>query len=360
MKILLSIEHPAWAHQFNPVVKALEEKGHIIKVLVIQKDRNVELLDSFGIPYEIISETNGKNIIEKGLVFFFTLMKIFQASLKYNPDLFIGRSSPMMALNSFIFRRQHILFEDTEFSRFCLGMCRLFSDVIITPVCFLDNLGKKQYRIEAYKELFYLHPNYFHPDKKVLEEAGIEPDERYIIVRFVAWDAHHDFGHEGIKNKVEFVRELEKHCRVFITSEGELPAELERFRSGIPAEKFHDLLYYATLYVGDGGTTASEAAVLGTPAVFISPLYCGYQCDEERYGLLYRFPDQEKGTEQGLQKAVQLLNDKDLKQKAKAKREVLLHDKIDPTAFFVWLIDNYPESIKQLKEISPNQSGVKE
>jgi hypothetical protein len=111
----------------------------------------------------------------------------------------------------------------------------------------------------------------------------------------------------------------------------------------------HDLLYYAALYVGDGGTTASEAAVLGTPAVFISTVYCGYQCDEENYRLLYRFSDPVSGMREGLKKAIDLLKDPHLKEKSHLSRLKLLEEKIDVTQFMIWFVENYPTSYHQMK-----------
>ena len=49
------------------------------------------------------------------------------------------------------------------------------------------------------------------------------------------------------------------------------------------------MLAFAGLYVGEGATMASEAAVLGTPAVYVNTLTMGYVQDEERYGLLHHF-----------------------------------------------------------------------
>ena len=145
------------------------------------------------------------------------------------------------------------------------------------------------------------------------------------------------------------MKALEQYGRVLITSEGALPEELQPYQIRVSPEKLHDLLYYATLYVGDGGTTASEAAVLGTPAIFISTLYCGYQLDEEKYGLLYLFSDPVSGVKNGLRKAVALLNDPNLKENAYLNRLKLLEDKIDVTEFMVWFVENYPESCHQIK-----------
>jgi len=88
-------------------------------------------------------------------------------------------------------------------------------------------------------------------------------------------------GFGSIRDKVGLVKALEEYGRVLITSEGALPPELEGYRSRVSPEKLHDLLYYATLYVGDGGTTASECAVLGTHAIYVNSLPLGYIAEED-------------------------------------------------------------------------------
>ena len=46
----------------------------------------------------------------------------------------------------------------------------------------------------------------------------------------------------------------------------------------------------------------------------------------------------------------ELLSMQDLKQKMQERRFRMLKDKIDVTAFFVWFIENYPQSIIIMKE----------
>jgi asparagine synthase (glutamine-hydrolysing) len=61
--------------------------------------------------------------------------------------------------------------------------------------------------------LAYLHPTYFTPDKSILNELNINENEKYVIIRFVSWNATHDFGHKGIsyENKLKAIKEFEKY-----------------------------------------------------------------------------------------------------------------------------------------------------
>lgn len=340
MKVLVSIEHPAWAHQFKYIIKELQKKGHEVKVVAIRKEVDLELLDSFGIDYELISDSSGKNMFEKGIIFLKTTYRIYIISRSFKPDLFFGRASPMMALNSFLFRKKHLVFEDSEFSTLCLNFCKLFSYKILTSISFNKDLGKKQVRIKAYKELFYLHPNWFKPDSSILAELNLSTEDKFVIVRFISWDAHHDVGQNGITDKLKFVNEIKKYGKVFISSEGPLDSSLQKYAIKIPPEKLHDLLYYANLYVGEGITTASECAVLGTHAILVNTLRTGYTDEEEeKYGLVYNFSDPDTMEEEAFKKTIELLKNPNLRSQGKEKRRKLLSDMIDVNRYMIKLIE---------------------
>jgi uncharacterized protein len=344
MNIATSISHPAWAHQFRYIIKELEKKGHKVKVFAVNKDRNLELLEKFGISYDLVGNSTGKNFFEKVYLFIAITFRIFRICKKFKPDIFIGRASPMDAINSFLFHKPHIIFEDTEHSKISLFFCKLFSTIIITPFNFQKNLGKNQKRVHVYKELFYLHPNYFTPDISVLKELNIKPDEQFILIRFVAWHASHDFGYNGLnyENKLKAIRKFEKFGRIFITSELPLPEELEKYKINISPEKIHHLIYYATLLYGDGTTMASEAAVLGTHAVVSTITYMGYLKDQqENYDLLYCFDTSEDGQQKSITKAIQLLGNSNLWAEGKIKREKLLSEKMDGTQYMLNVINQY-------------------
>ena len=49
-------------------------------------------------------------------------------------------------------------------------------------------------------------------------------------------------------------------------------------------------------------------------------------------------------------KIQELLSQENLKEQWKIKRDRLLADKIDVTAFYVWFIENYPESAKIMRK----------
>jgi predicted glycosyltransferase len=154
--------------------------------------------------------------------------------------------------------------------------------------------------------------------------------------------------------KRKSVQELSKYAKIFITSEEKLPQDLEPYRIIIPPGKIHDALYYATMYFGMSGTMATESAVLGIPSIHITypaVTKLGNFVELEKEGLMYNFTD----IKMALNKASEILRDSSARSKWNDKKQKLLKDKIDVTAFMVWFIENYPESVKIMEEDSNYQ-----
>lgn len=188
----------------------------------------------------------------------------------------------------------------------------------------------------------------FTPDKKILDELSIDLSRPYIFMRFVSWSANHDFNQSGISysEKLNIISTLSEKFTILISAEGILPKELQKYRIKIAPEKIHHVLAFATLFIGEGATMASECAMLGTPAIYINSITAGTLEEQERYGLLFGF----RNSNGVIEKVFSLLNNRNLKEEFFTRRQKLLSDKIDITAFLVWFIENYPESKMIMKE----------
>lgn len=350
MRIIVDIGHPAHIHYFKNCAKILTEKGHQFLFVVRERDSTMELIQSTGFNY--VSRGKG----EKGLVNkLLALPKIdyilYRIARDFKPDLFLSFSSPYAAHVATLTRKPHIAFDDTEHAKFEHWMCRPFTDIVLSPSCYNAKLWNNQMLFNSFMELFYLHPKYFKPDKQVLNRIGVKDNEKYCVLRFISWDANHDVGQQGLsyQDKVTLVNALSKKCKVFISSEVDLNEELRPYRLNIHPNDLHNVLNYASLYIGEGGTTASEAVVLGTPAIYINTLEAGLFDEEQERGMLFHL----KKMDEILERSISILCDEKSKHFFCEKRTKLLNDKIDPTAFLIWFLENYPESKRIMKD-NPN------
>ena len=351
MRILVGMMHPKHVYMFKNFIHAMQSKGHKVEIVAIEKDVTVALLKKFGLPFKIIGK-NPSTISGKILSLPQWTYQTFKIARRFKPDIFIGQAFPHFAYTSKLLNKPYIIFEDTESAQVVQSITFPFASNIITPSCYRKDLGNKHIKFDGYYELAYLHPNYFTPNVAVLKELGISPGDIFIVVRFVSWQAIHDIGHHGIRDKIGFVKSLEPYCRVLITSEETLPKELEKFRITISPNKLHDLLYYASVYIGEGGTTASEAAILGTPSIFISSLtgtLGNFVELETKYQILYSF----ENAKNAFCKAIELLQQSNIKEEWETKRMRLINDNVDITKIMIWFVEKYPENKAFLKN-NPN------
>ena len=351
MRILIGISHPKQVYMFKYLISTMNAKGHDVKVVLVEKEITGYLLEKFNIKYERIGK-NQSTLFKKIINLAMWEYRTLRIAHEFKPDIFIGQALPHFAHVSALLKKPFIVFEDTEHVQNLHKIVLPFTSAIVTSESFKIDFGKKQVRFNGYFELAYLHPDHFRPDPSVLCNLNLRQDDVFIILRFVSWNAIHDVGQKRLsfEMKLKLVKELEKYGKVFISSETALPDEFENYRITAAPETMHDLLSYATLYIGEGGTMASEAAVLGTPAIYINNLRTGYIDEEEKkYGLIFSFSEVEKSYDEILRTAIELLEQDDLKGRWAKKRENMLKDKIDVSKFMIEFVENFPEISSKLK-----------
>ena len=354
MKIIIDLGHPAHVHYFKNFIQAMQKKGHDFLITARNRGEIFDLLRSYNLNY-FDRGTGSDTQFGKILYLPKADYLLYRLSKKFKPDLFLSFGSIYAAHASKLYRKPHIAFDDTEHSKLEHILYVPFTDLILTPSCFRKDFGQKHVRFNGYMELCYLHPTYFTPDPAILSLLGVRNGEKYIIMRFVSWGASHDTRHTGLslEMKRKAVKILSNYAKVFISAEGQLPEDLKQYQIRISPEWMHDALYYASLFFGESGTMTTEAALLGTPAVCVSTLskLIGNHLElRDKYGLLFFYDSGNEGIEMALR-----LFKKDLKSEWKIRRERMLKDKINVTAFIVSFIENYPKSLRIMKEIPDYQ-----
>ena len=319
-KILIDMGHPFDVHFWKNFIWEMEKLGHEFKVIVREKDTLKHLLGHYEIPYTSIGEarvgTFGKAV---GMVS--NDSKLLKCAKEFKPDVITGFGSPYVAQTAKLIRRPSVIFTDTEHAKLINKLTVPFATYVITPSCFEGDFGIKHIRCNGYFELAYLHPERF-------KEKGI--GKRNIVMRLSSWDASHDNKRQVLEDFVlgKFGKKLSEYGNVVTSHEGGIMLTLGDKLYG--PHHLHAIMKNAILYVGDGATMATESALLGVPAVYVSPLAgtMGNHNELNKYGLLYslkhvpndEFLEQIIGTPRSLWRS---------------HRKNMLKDKIDVTGFMI-------------------------
>lgn len=340
MRLLFDVLHPAHVHFFRHLAQTALAEGGDVLFTARAKDVTMQLLRHDGLPHEELTSIGG-GMLGLGRELAVRTVKLARRVRRFQPDLMLGIMGPVIAPLGRVMRVPSWVFYDTETAtltnRYVYPTCsRLY-----LPESYMGPAPRKAIRYPGYHELAYLHPDRFTPDPGIRAEAGLPDDEPFAVVRIVSWEASHDVGDTGFSDPVAFVKWLSSRIRVVVSGERGVPDELKPYALTLPPWRIHHLLAAASLYVGEGATMAAEAAILGTPAVFVHTARLGYMVElEERYGLQWNTPRQEDAQRY----AASVLDDLEgAGREWERKRSVMLSERIDVGA---WLVDQVRAAVE--------------
>jgi uncharacterized protein len=354
-RYLFDLSHPAHYLLFKNLAKALKNRGDQVLIAVKQKDVLIDLVKADP---DLRDHMAVKSTVEKpkGLVadlqwLVVSDLKVLGLCLSFRPDVLL--TTTFSAIHAaFLLRKPGFYFTEDDFAHIhkVIRIVDPFARALLCPIsCGPDRFARKTVQYKGYQELNYLHPDVFTPDPSVRD--ALKPP--YLLVRLADLRAHHDHGRQGMTD--DFVKTLLKRYgenhRIYLTAERGLPQDLLTHRFPLPPEKMHSALAYADLVIGDSATLMAEAAVLGTPAV-----YTGYFVGQRGYlnelehdfGLLWGIPDYDYPAM--LEQIDRLLTMPDRIGHFAQKRDEMLQKRFNPTPFYLWFIDNFPNSLATMRQ----------
>lgn len=339
MRILVEILHPAHVHFFRHAIGHWQARGDEVSVLSREKDVAIQLLDAYGIQHTSLSRL-GPAKWQLAIEMLVRDARMLRHCLFQRPDVLVGIMGVTIAQVGKLIGRPAIVFYDTENATLTNRFVYPLAHSVCTPECYQGPVWGRHVTYPGYHELAYLHPSRFTPDASVVKRRGIDPDSAYFLLRFVSWQASHDVGETGFDRRAQrrLIEVLKQHGRVLISSEQPLPPDLEEYRFSAPAHEMHHFLAHAKLLVGESATMASEAAVLGVPAVYIADTGRGYTDEQQqRYQLVKNFNNHQH--DEALLHVQALLADEHTHARAQEQRKQLLSERIDTTAWIVSYVD---------------------
>jgi predicted glycosyltransferase len=360
MRCLFFTNTPAHVHLFRYAARDLIEEGHTIRFMARDYGCTLELLDYYELPYDVIgkTETNKFSVFKELPIHY---KNFLLASRSFNPDIIFGTGA-YPAHTGAVTGATTILVVDSEPTWINHAISKPFADVILTPHGFRKNLGPKQVNFKGFEECAYLHPEVYKPIDGVYEALGLDPDERYVLLRFNAWGSSHDFSNGGFSDQQrrELIERLAEHATVLVSDEG---GEMDE--SDLPAKSFdvhpalfHEALRNADLLVADTQTAVTEAALLGTPAIrsntWVGENDMGNFIELEENDLVYNLAS----FDEVLVHSEQLI-DSDAKLEWERRSEEYMSELVNLTELFIDITNEYgsPEE-RSIMNLVQNHGGV--
>jgi uncharacterized protein len=354
MKFLFYFVHPAKYHLFRVTINKLIADGHQVDIIITGRDILEELVKKEGWAYTKIFP-NGRKMkgvhiyISAGIFLLLTVFKLLWITRSKHYDLMISDD-----LTTFVGRIRRIptfFVTDDDLSAVPESWILMASSsYIFAPyICDLGKYNNKKLGYFGYKSLAHLHPNHFKPKRQLVKGIPLQ-SEKYFFIRTVSATSTHDVGKRGLSDDVlrEIIPLLTQYGTVVLNSERKLPTDLQQFVVDFNKNDVAHYLYYATMFISDSTTMCVEAAVLGTPALEFDDWYADFKQYHELHGvyeLLFGYGTEE--VEKLKEKIIELITMDNLDEEFQNRRLKMLSEKIDVSAFLIWLVSDYPANAQK-------------
>jgi len=337
-RFLFDLNHPADFHFFKNLFSYLGEKGYSYRLIARDKECLHELLESEGISF--ISRGKGSHrLLGKYVYAGYNLLLTLTQLLLFRPGLTLSLSSPYLITASRILRIPTLTYDDTDFNPRLLPLIKR-ADYIFSPVNYPHTFHEKHFHIQTYKELAYLLPL----------KSKNEGEGKSVFFRITRTDSIH----HSSENRMELsavlreINQISTEHTTLLSSEASIADELSHRVLFPDRVNIHEDMKKCDVFWGNSATMATEAVIMGLPAIFIGSEKFAYLKELEENGLLYCFsPDQ---IEQSFRKLDDLLQQSPSDKQSEDSLVQLLEGKINITELIIWFIENLPESADILSD----------
>jgi len=287
----VDITHPAGVNFFKNAVQRLKrEENADVSFIVQPRGKLIPILEKEcpGVPFVVFGK-HRRTLSGKGFGLLNRCWQLLFYLRKRDFDVLTNLDDLGLSYVSRLLRKPLVTFEDDIDNLFGFRRYRHLPTRVVLP----DHLpvkGKNIYKYRGFKELAYLHPNYFKPQKESLKRFGLENSD-FVFIREVS------SGSTNYKHLV--MGQLSKICPYLKALGFEIVLSLEekslreQFEKDCiileePVEDIFSLLHFATLTIASGDTMARESCLLGTPAIHTGGREMAINKELERKGCFFR------------------------------------------------------------------------
>jgi len=276
---------------FGPAVTLLHESDHEILCTSRHYREAIELAKVKSLKLKIVGRHGGAERYQKLRESAYRIFELTDLINKFEPDFAITFSSPEASRVAYGLGIRHIGFNDSPHaeavSKLTIPLIdHLFSPWVI-PISAWVQFGISRTKITQYRALDPVAWLKWNPlptssaSPKSLRELNLDPGKRTVLIRPEETKASY-IADKMLENRISMVdavvNNLHESANIVILCryEEQIRLFMERYEGralilrnvvdGIP------LIAASDVFVGAGGTMTSEASLLGTPTISISPI----------------------------------------------------------------------------------------
>jgi predicted glycosyltransferase len=271
MRVIFDLLHPAHLNFFKNSMSELDRAGIDINIIyrrrgqiraVLEHDLPGKRSEEIGLHY--------KNPGGKFAALFQREYQIMKYLKKQNYDLTLGVAGFYIGFPAKMQGKSALTFTDDWEYKTTFYLSKYFSDYLVIPEL-IPATGKKLLKYKSYKELGYLHPNYYKPSETNIRKAGLKPG-KYVFFRLVK-AVSLNYLTLATGNLQELFKEI-KELGYDIVLSPEEPEQAEQYKDichilEAPVEDIHSWLANAALTITFGDTISRESCLLGTPTIYL-------------------------------------------------------------------------------------------
>lgn len=269
-KIVFSVIHLAHLNFFKKAIENFNNKGFNIEIIYLDRGKIEKVLIKEFPQYKLTKigvyspSTFGK---------IFMVLKRIKGILSYlrksKPIITLGVGDFVLAFCSRLLGIKSVLFYDDYEFKLNFNLSHFFANKLVIPDV-IPKRSKKIITYNGFKELAYLHPDFYKPNKKIIEDLGLKQN-KYVFVREVAGISmnYTNLKQEGLVSSIKYLSE--KGIKVILSLEDKSRREFYAPYCIIleePLEDVYSIMNYALFCLSSGDSMARESALLGVPCIY--------------------------------------------------------------------------------------------
>ena len=325
--VIIDITHYPHVNFYKHAIKILIEKNVDVHVILRPRGKLVSIFQKEcpNVPFVLIGQHRktiyGKmfDLVERDIAFLKYLRKT-----EFNAGT--GFGSINIAHTTRFFGKPAIIFGDDIEYKLVYYLIKPFATKLVMSS---SAHGKNLLKYNGFKELAYLHPNHFKPDKKALEPYDLNQYE-YVFIREVS-SASLNYRKMEMGKLSKILNYLkEKDLKIVLSIEDKSLINLFKDHCIIlkePVEDIHSLLHFAAFTVSSGDSIARESCLVGTPAIYTGGRDMAINNELIKRSSMFKVED-----EKGIKNTIEYIINSDIKKEVEAKiKYAIEHEWMDTT-----------------------------